>query len=748
MRSLLYITTAVFSLSSALAADTAVTVSAGEHDGYSRIVVTGGDAGVAIETAGRSVRIRNMGAEAAIDLSDINDRQKAFRVDHARQIGAGAIELQLNCDCSVQTARTASGKVIIDIANSSLAYAETKPETPPKPAQSPSKTSSNTLDDTLTVEQARDRMMELLEKAASDGLVNFKNKQPAAKTASAPATMPAETATQAPTDLTSIIKPEQAQQPTESPEPQPALSPTLASASTDECLSDNMFSIDGSDFEEHPLTAIEDLQLQLIDAQGAEKHSILRRLANGFLSIGFGEEALAALENKEKATPTLWEIAQIVAERPLNPNGVILGAENCTGAQAFWQAAATDGPKAPVYFEQSGAAVETLPSRLRTLMATRLAIKMVDLDAWEAAQSLYDIAVGEDDAVSAELKFVEARLADHNTNSDASRNSLLEIATQQSSVADEALLALADSYTKQGVEPHEGFLEDIGALARLGGSSRAAFFEAYSWASIGNFEAAMLLLKNETVKPDGDAEMAGASADAMIIRALSGNDPLTKRAALEAYLTHADWIDPKASRAELRTLAADFASEIGLPNLGYELLSEMPGAPDKKRNAELAAAALTAGAPKSAIKLAAPYASEPAFGEILVEAHIAQQDYDAALATATAITDDKKKMPWKARSGWLSRNWEAAYDGFRGTDPNTLDKAAAIRFALSAYKNGASSLPSAVDAALASQADAVKAGLNSLFQTSVEGTQLQRARALSNATAKEIVAFEELLSDG
>ena len=752
MRDFFLITTAILAVSPAMAENAPVTVSAGEHDGFSRIVVAGGDGNTTIETAGRIIRIRNIDAQTNIDLGDINIRQKAFRVDHAKWTGNGVVELQLNCDCSVQTARTASGKVIIDIANNTLGESKERPASLQSAARSSTARRLSTPDDTLTVEQAHDRMVELLQQAANDGLINLKDTSSDSKTVSANDTPPAGATTQSPTDLTSLVAQDAPQPPATAPEPQPgpqpALSPTPANAPARQCLSDNVFTIDGADFEGDPLAAIEDLQIQIVDAQGAEKDAILRQLANGFLAVGFGEEALAALKNKDRSAPILFEIAHIVAERPLDANGVVLGAQDCTGAHALWQAVSIKGKAAATAYERSGRAIETLPNRLKTLIATRLAVKMTDLEAWDAAQDLYVVALGDSENLSPELKYVETRLADHNAENEASRSSLLEIATQESSAADEALLALADSYAKQGDEPHEGFLEDIGALAKIGGSSRAAFFEAYSWASIGNLEAAMLLLKNEAVKPDGDAEMASVSAGAMITRALSGNDALIKRAALEAYLAHAEWIDPEASQAELSVLAADFAAEIGLPNLSYELLSDMHDAADKERNAKLAAAALAAGAPKAAIRFAAPYASEPAFGEVLVQANIAQQDYDAALATATAISDNKTRARLKAQSGWLSRNWEAAYEGFRNTDPNTLDKAAAIRFAFSAYKNGAPAMPSAVDAVLSTQADAVKAGLNSLFQTAAGGVQLQRARALSSATAKEIAAFEELLSDG
>ncbi len=750
MRTSLFISALALASAPALAAEPAVAISAGEHGDFSRIVIAGDDPDLAIETSGRTIRLRNVDAAAQVDLGDINERQKAFRIDNARRTGADAIELQMNCDCTVRTLRAPDGKIVIDIANGTRTTSgEPAAE---KPKQTTPARNKTEVDDTLTVAQAHDRMMDLLQQAADDGLIMLKDAQtpngadnqqetkPTILQEPAPQIANAERKETPPAPATPLAAQSIVQASVKAP-PAPEPSPR-------QCLSDHALTIDGADFENDPLVEIEALQGRLGETTGAEKDAVMRKLANGFLAIGFGEEALAVLKDKDASAAALFEVAQAVAERPLDPDGVLLGAEKCSGAHALWQAVATAGPTAPPYYERAGPAIETLPTRLKTHIATRLAVKMADLKAWGPAEDLFEIAAGDSETLSPELKYVRTRLDDHDTQDEASRESLLEVATENSAASDEALLALAESYTEQGGVPHEGFIEDIGALAKIAGSSRAAFFEAYSWAAAGNLNAAMLLLKNEAPKSPDNAEMAGASAGAMISRALSGEDSLLQVSALEAYLTHEDWIDAKNTRRDLRKRAADVAYDIGLPNLSFELLTKISAAPDREASQKLAASALAAGNSSAAIRFAAPHATDPAFGALVAKANIRETNYHAALATASTISDAQTRAQLKSRAGWLSRNWQAATEGFRKVDPNDFDDAAAIQYGLAAYMSGETSLPGVVDAALSAQAAAIKAGLNSLFLKTEDGPALERARALSNATANEIYAFEEILNDG
>ncbi len=769
MQKLFFISAAALASTPALAADPSVAISAGEHGDFSRIVIAGGDPGLAIETSGRIIRLRNIGAATEIDLGAVNDRQKAFRVNRATQADANTVEFRMNCDCSVRSLRAPDGKIVIDIAGgpdaSTARRADRQPTQLTKPAPRKSVAAA---DDTLTVAQAHDRMMDLLQQAADEGLINLKGAPANGSSGIAEATETADAA-----DSDALREPSSETATTEQKEKPPAPATSRAAqsilrASTDtlpgpasgpapapvsapapsQCLSDHDLTIDGSDFENDPLVEIEALQVRLGETTGVEREAVLRKLANGFLAIGFGEEALSVLKDKNADVAALYEVARAVAERPLDPEGPLLSAKNCSGAHALWLAVANPDPTAAAEYDRSGRAIETLPSRLKTHIATRLAVKMADLEAWDAAQSLFDIAVGDSEKLSPELKYVRTRLDDHDAEDETSRESLLEVATDDSAASDEALLALAEAYTERGGDPHEGFVEDIGALAKIAGSSRAAFFEAYSWAAAGNLDAAMLLLKNEAPKSPDNGEMAAASASAMIMRALSGKDALLQTSALEAYLAHESWIDVRGTRRELRTLAADVALNAGLPNLSLELMTKTGAAPDRNASEKLATAALAAGDASAAIRFAAPHATDPAFGALVAKANIRQMNYHAALATAATISDEKIRANLKSRAGWLARNWQAASAGFRNIDPNSFNDKDAIRYGLTAYMSGEASLPGVVDAALSDQAATIKAGLNSLFLKNTDGAALERARAVSDATAQEINAFEEILSDG
>ncbi len=753
MRTGFIISLAVIAFSPALANDPSVSISAGEHGDFSRIVIASGNQNLAIETSGQIIRLRNIDDATQVDLADINDRKKAFRIESAKRVGEDAIELQMNCACMVRTLRAPDGKLVIDITDSSRPSSVDRPSE--KPAHTPKPEPRKTvIDDTLTVAQAHDRMVDLLQKAADDGIVMMKGTSITTAEES-----DAVEQTSEPVDLTAnitMVDREKAMlEPTETRAEQSILqgvaAPTPAveaSVQTHQCLSDHALTIDGAIFEESPLVEIEALQARLGETTGLEKEAVLRKLANGFLAIGFGEEALSVLRDKNDNAVALLEIAQVVAERPLDPAGPLLGAPSCSGAHALWQAVATPGLTAPELYEHSGRTIETLPSRLKTLIATRLAVKMADIEAWIPAQDLLDVARGDSEKLSPELKFVQTRLDDHDAKDGGSRESLLEVATQNSAASDEALFALAQSYADQGGVPHDGFIEDIGALAKIGGSSRAAFFEAYSWAAAGNLNAAMLLLKNEAPKSPDKAKMASASANAMITRAFADDDVLLKTAALDAYLAHEVWIDPSSDLSALRTSAADVAFEVGLPNLSFELLSKNAPVSDRDTNKKLATAALAAGDTNAAIRFAAPYATDPDFGALVAEANIREMNYHAALATAATTVDEKTRAKLKSRAGWLSRNWQAAAEGFRSIDPNEFDATAAIRYGLSAYMSGENSLPGAVDATLSAQAATIKAGLNNLFFKIPDGPRLERARALTEATATELYAFEEILSDG
>ena len=382
-------------------------------------------------------------------------------------------------------------------------------------------------------------------------------------------------------------------------------------------------------------------------------------------------------------------------------------------------------------------------------MATRLAAKMIDAEAWEDAETLFAIASEGLENLSPELEYIRARLDKQHGERDRSRDTLLNLAARNSSASEDALLALADSYAEDDITPHEGFTEDIGALARLQGSSRAAIAEAQSWAGLGNVEAALMMLQSISQKTPDDRAAAGGMAKNIINNALGSEDRILKISGLDGYVVHRDWLGEDAPSQSLRLNAARAAIDFALPNLAYTLLDEAPAPVSKAVSLQKAAAALSAGYTDEAVAIAAPYAEDDAFAEIIVNANIAKGQHSAALAAASGLADPARKAGLTARAAWLARSWQSAVRGYQGLDPNQLTGRTALNYALSAYMSGQDVIPAAADAALSTQNEAVAAGLRALFNAPAsQNSALQRSRSAVENTAREIRFFEEVLSDG
>jgi len=752
MRILSGIALTLLSVSPALAQGERIVISAGEHDNYSRIAFHQSGADIAIEQTGRTVRLHNITPGASFDFSNINDRRKAYRIISAKTVSDGdgdAIELLLNCDCSVRTSTLGNGKFVLDVLASAPAKTAGAPQSPDQKAEAAAQRVGQTpsQEDILSVEQAHDQMVALLKQAANEGLITIKSSN-ASPTTPEPSTQASE-----PAERIALQEPPANETPQEKtdPEPQPATVPvTQASAEpnlTAPCVANQDLIIDGAEFEENPLVAIADLQTQLA-AGDEDSGASVRQLVHGYISIGFGDEALALLTDNGAGDTILADIARAVAERDINETGRLLGAQNCRGAHALWQAAASAPSDALAQYRRSGKSIEALPTRLRGLIATRLAMKLVSIGAMSEAEELYNIAAALVEKPGPDLEYVRARIDQNPEHSEEVRDKLLEIAGSNSGASADALLALADSYSNREAQPHDGFTEDIGALAKLGGSSRAMLAEADAWAKLGNVDAALFLLQSVAQKSSGDLNAARVSAQKIFDDAFAHGDEQLRAAALDAFLEHKTWFAPEQLATGVKTKTARVSQDFGLPNLAFSLLNNIKDRYDAEFMKTKAAAALAAGYVQDAIATAAPYAADPGFGEIVVRANLAGGQYNAALAAAGTLKDETLKAAWTSQAGWMARSWASAADSFRALDPNMLDERTALQFALTAYKTNASAPPAAADAVLSQTNETLAAGARSLFSKPAPGSALQRSRQeVENATL-EIQMIEEILNDG
>lgn len=712
-------------------ADDEIKISAGEHDGYSRIVIPGGATDVFVDNAARTVDIRFASGDPIVDLSDVNGKHKAYRVVGARKIvdsNGAFVRLTLNCDCLVASTQLASGKLVVDIADAKpIAAAAEEP--------APQEAEASLGGDDVSVEEARSRMRDLLQRAANEGFITMRGADPA----------PAETL------LPKAAPPMKVEAPTlKAPPPPPPPPPPPEPVATADCQLDSAFAIDGGRFDEDPLGAIAEFRAALDETPELKRNAVADNFARGYLAIGFGEEALALLADRGEKDSLLADMARVVAERPVSNSGPLMGALECDGAHALWQAAAAEPELAAKAAERSAGALSALPKRLRTLLAARIAKKLIDAGAWSEAKTVYRIAGEHSEYAEDDLRYIAARLLDHEGEGAEGEELLRDVASGASEASQDALLALAARYAAEGGAP-EGLIEDLGALATtakglpIGGE--AALHEGLIWIAGGNVEAGVFLLRSAAESSEGLAARASAEAGRAIGEAFASPDPAPRLAALRAFVEYRTFVEQGGPAPEMRAKAAEIAVEVGLPNLALQLLGSDADS-GRDRTLLKARAALAADQPEPALASAAPYADDPEFAAIVVKANLQLDRNYAALAAASAAPEGEGKAEMMALAAWRAGDYASAARAYGKVDPTKLSAEDAVHYALSAYMAGQADIPPAAEAVLSRDDKATLEGVKSLFAKGPDGAVVERGKALAESAAGEITFIKELLGHG
>ncbi|MBT8472728.1 MAG: hypothetical protein KJN99_08990 [Marinicaulis sp.] len=735
-------------------------IAAGEHGDFSRIVVANGGDNIRVEKRGSKLILHQIEQNTAYELSDITEHQKAKRVSGAALVKKAAgdrIELSLNCDCKFKAVVLSDGKFVLDIFdqiasplnNSNGANNKSDAQERPKDQFSEA--------DLISADQAHDRLMALLEQAAQDGIVEFKsNNSPregsraSNATLSIPNTAPIESAEN---NEIAAIEDELSDAATGSPELNAMLDQTLGSQAkeysrTAKCFDDLAFFIDGTGLDEQPIAKIAEIKSEVAENDGGQGANN-KTLAEAFLAIGFGEEALALLMDSEWENSILAEIAMIVAERKLPKASYILNGRKCSGAHAFWKALAVEDEKeAASLIERSNNEIDSIPKQLRALLAPRLSLKMIDAEEWEKARYFYDVASATIEDLTPELEYIATRLLERENETQSPHTALFEIAVGNSRVADDALLTLAEKITRSNEEPYEGFIQDIGALAKTSEATAAILAEAVAWANMGDTEAALHILRGLAGNAPKDMSTAQKTANDILIKTMDYGTDVQKTNAIDVYLKNDDWIFGDNKNVALLEKLSQAAIDLGVPEVALSILGELTNKPTEESKKLLAKAAYAAFDYENAIKFAAPYLTEPSFVEIVYASKIQRRKYHEALATAALIEDNVQKITAAAQSAWLARAWESATDHFGQLNPIALNSDTAFRYALAAYMAQEDVLPPVTNAVLREKSSVLSTGVESLFAQATESNALERSRSVVKRTADEIAMVSEALNDG
>lgn len=709
-------------------------VDAGEHGEFSRVVFPSGVAGLQHNREQRYVDIW-VGAEAGdVDLNSINVARRAPRAPTAttRNEGGGTVvRLSLACDCEVTHWRNANGRYVIDVkgavsAEGRAGTGSTASEpAPSKRAEAPSRGE-------LSVEEAQNRMVALLQQAAEDGIITIRRDaaQLEAPAPSAPASA-------------------QKANPAESAPVAPRPAPRVVRA----CLGDSAWALDAAEFEQDPLGSIAKHQTLIAEAPPEKQYETGVKLAQGYLAVGFGEEALSILREIGEEETAHAEMSRVVAERPLSKDGPLLGAEDCAGAHALWQSAALSSAGAVKAARLSGDAVGTLPKRLRTMIASRIARKMVEQEAWGEAERFYAVAKEAAGGETEELAYISARLMAQEGRGEEATGLLEEIAASSSSASQDAVLALAERYAGAATPMPAAMVQDLGgiALTQRGTSagSEAALLEAAYWAESGDIDAAVMLLQ-AAARDTSSAEAARLRAIGVLAKAFSSDDPALHVAALRAYLDNRAFLEgARREHAILRREAAEKALDLGVPNVALRLLEEEDAGEVTPQSARLrAGAALQAGRPETVVAIVAPFSTEPGFARLLYQAQMEAGDHHSAIATAASLADDDQRPALTAAAAWRASEWRTAAAAYRRINPLAVTGEQARKFALSAYMAGETVMPAAAEAVLQRELPETHEAVKLLFSSGTSGALDERGRALLSDAGMEVQAIRRIFGNG
>ena len=253
-------------------------------------------------------------------------------------------------------------------------------------------------------------------------------------------------------------------------------------------------------------------------------------LAKAYVYLGFGAEARALLDLlPEPPDPGLFALAGIV-DGEIDRVGVFAGQSNCEGHAALWAllGSATLPKEAEVNSNAVLRSFEALPLHLRTSLGPRLAIRLAEEGAPDAARSLLgrlSRALGKSDE---QMAFSAAQVDKLGGAVGTARQELKRIADGTGSNAANAVADSIEIAVREGerIDPKMGDLAAAYATELRGTDqgSRLWLAQVRALAASGRYDDAFRVLRTDTDHPLDLREQAASDALLIVEDAASETD--------------------------------------------------------------------------------------------------------------------------------------------------------------------------------------------------------------------------------
>lgn len=735
-------------VTSAAAAGETLSVRAGEHGEYSRLVIPKAPADWRIATSDRKVEITFADKDYGFELSDILDKRKAHRVLSARIVDTDetrSLVLSLTCDCPVRTSKSAGNSIVIDIFNEtpvSLAEEELEPQAPISNA---ARNSTPTTPENMKA--ARDRMIALLAEARHQGVVQLKVDE-ARKDEERPAT-PATEPTKAAMSPELVQQAAETRTPDEHAAPLPEHAagqhlspPSLADGPPIELVNNGALNnedcVDPSLFHEldpengvMDYSSISNLRQKFELSESEEERSdIAATLALAYIHLGFFEEASAVAGPRAREGDINLAVAEALADIAMDAKTRAANAlapyRECGafGEMIYAAAAKLDDEHVAPMQEKHLAALRPMMKQLRAPLAESLGLNAIDRNEMAIAKEFYEVARAargkeRSPALAVMESALAAQLAVKNSIEDTApkqtapvvTEELKEIAQTAGPMQAKALAILAEDYEKRANAAYDGLLDDIAAQSARKNSTlseaRASFTGAKALVSAGRLREGVAVLEAAAHAAPGAGEASRSLAQSFIMNGLLADDK-TRLAAVSTFFYYRDFVDAKDD-GDLNIAVATELAAYGANALVDEALSGAPAQWRAQSDAVRALSHFNSGDPSGALAIAKSSPSSADMSFVAIRSYERLGDREGAVGALTAAMRAGESKNEFTAAAWRANDWSLANDAFAAVPKKERDAGAASRAALAALNAGARSLPAAVRETLAGDPESLAA---------------------------------------
>lgn len=723
------------------------------------------------------IRFPNWPADVALPDGLVGQlRQRVDALDVERRGVDFFIRLTLGCKCSVALIAEGTDAVLIDVfdPNGGTKRAEgPAPLWAPLPTQKPGvETASAPSDGRLDVDEARERLLEQLLRAADAGIVDLKPEgQPTPPANDQPNTEPPINVDVPPEDI--IASQDSTEKNRPKPDAKAAADTIVAEADRPRprpkpaCFPDEAFVFPDllahGDYSQY----VSDLQAELIGEFDVVNEAAALDLARLHLSAGLGVETIAVLDEfapEHKLAELYREIAIMLDDDPPLADGSILK-EGCGGTQKLWRAFAkalqNDYADAVEEAKQATAILESTPRLMREKMSARIGWAAAKSGAWEFARRMEAMAarsVSRAYGPTGRSLMLTAKLDDWHGRGKEAFKKLKTARNLPGTIGQDALLQLADAaLTKSDLAGYStaALQEDLAILARSdrGGMRGAKAFE--------------LLVKLRDHESGRDSALAALDdgvasglypadlRDELVADVVGGVNVDDKSQPLAlAYLDQPERFAGALEKPGFRRALVGSMADLGLPALAEPILRD-EDRDDPMTISGLAEAFITQRDYDRAEELLRSLPESPERNRLMAEVMVARGEIDNGqeyLAAAEASETEEQRRVDIIDSmidlAIAADDIDTALDLGAERLGLAADADVAERLALAALDAGHKTIPDSLVAALPK---AQRSRLQTLFGHVPDPAEVKDIAGMEgflDALNSEISTIEELLKDG